>query len=77
MKNFLQLVSVALIFLTASAAAQVSNVDGLTPLDGVKIPKPAHQQAVKPGAVFKDCDDCPEMVVIPAGTCGYGPSPMG
>ena len=35
MKNLLRLVSVALIFLTASAAAQVSNVDGLTPLEGV------------------------------------------
>ena len=35
MQNLLRLVSVALIFLTASAAAQVSNVDGLTPLEGV------------------------------------------
>ncbi|MBJ7532769.1 formylglycine-generating enzyme family protein, partial [Rhodomicrobium vannielii ATCC 17100] len=25
------------------------------------------EQALKPGDVFKDCADCPEMVVIPAG----------
>jgi len=35
MKNLLKLFSFALIFFAASAAAQVSNVEGLTPLDGV------------------------------------------
>lgn len=25
------------------------------------------QQALEPGTVFKDCEDCPEMVVVPAG----------
>ncbi len=28
---------------------------------------PAHAQPVKPGQTFRDCPDCPEMVVIPAG----------
>jgi len=35
MKNSLRLLSFALVFLAVSAAAQVSNVEGLTPLDGV------------------------------------------
>ena len=26
----------------------------------------------EPGAVFKDCDNCPEMVVIPAGSFKMG-----
>ena len=45
--------------------AQVSNIDGLLPIEGVVIPKAQskQQQTVKPLAVFKDCDDCPEMVV--------------
>ena len=57
------------------AFAQVSNVEGLTPLDGVVIPKVNQPQAVKPGAVFKDCDECPEMVVIPAGSFMMGSPP--
>ena len=55
--------------------AQVSNVEGLTPLDGVVIPKANQPQAAKPGAVFKDCDECPEMVVIPAGSFLMGSPP--
>ena len=44
-------------------------------------PRPAPQaepvvgvypKALKPGESFKDCDDCPEMVVIPAGTFMMG-----
>ena len=27
---------------------------------------------MEPGAVFKDCETCPEMVVIPAGLFGMG-----
>jgi len=50
--------------------AQVSSSEGLSPIEGVVIPKSqtSELQAVKPGAVFKDFDDCPEMVVIPAGS---------
>ena len=29
-------------------------------------------EAHKPGAVFKDCKDCPEMVVLPAGSFTMG-----
>jgi len=32
-------------------------------------------QAVKLGADFKDCDDCPEMIVIPAGSFMMGSLP--
>jgi formylglycine-generating enzyme required for sulfatase activity len=32
-------------------------------------------QARVPGAVFKDCDDCPEMVVIPVGSFLMGSKP--
>ena len=53
-----------------STFAQVSNSEGLSPIEGVVIPKSqtSQPQAVKPEAFFKDCDDCPEMVVIPAGS---------
>ena len=54
--------------MAVSVSAQVSNIEGLTPLEGVVIPNPVQIQAVKPGTVFKDCDECPEMVVIPAGS---------
>ena len=60
-----------ILLLSSSVTAQVSNVDGLTPLEGVMIPKLTQQQPVKPGAVFKDCDECPEMVVIPEGNNAY------
>ncbi|MFP8932336.1 SUMF1/EgtB/PvdO family nonheme iron enzyme, partial [Pseudomonas aeruginosa] len=29
-------------------------------------------EAKKPGTVFKDCKDCPEMVVLPAGSFPMG-----
>ena len=44
--------------------AQVSNVEGLTELQGVAVSKLKSNQALIPLSVFKDCDDCPEMVVI-------------
>lgn len=31
-----------------------------------------HEHALKPGNVFRECDDCPEMVVVPAGTFTMG-----
>ncbi|HUU71463.1 MAG TPA: SUMF1/EgtB/PvdO family nonheme iron enzyme [Burkholderiales bacterium] len=33
------------------------------------------QQPLTPGSMFRDCDDCPEMVVIPAGDYGFGSPP--
>ena len=41
-------------------------------------PQPAaHADDLRPGQVFKDCDDCPEMVVIPAGSFDMGLSASG
>jgi hypothetical protein len=31
--------------------------------------------AREPGAVFKDCPECPEMVVLPAGRFAMGAAP--
>ncbi len=39
-------------------------------------PAPRPLETNKPGAVFRDCPDCPEMVVIPAGSFAMG-SPKG
>ena len=60
-----------------STFAQVSYGEGLTPIEGVLIPKSqtSQPQAVKPGVVFKDCDECPEMVVIPSGSFLMGSPP--
>lgn len=41
-------------------------------MEGVVIPKAQPVQSVTPGAVFKDCGECPEMVVIPAGSFMMG-----
>jgi formylglycine-generating enzyme required for sulfatase activity len=69
--------AVILIFISSSILAQVSNVEGIEPMDGVEIPKVqiSRPQAAKSGAVFKDCDVCPEMVVIPAGSFWMGSPP--
>ena len=53
----------------------MSFVEGIQPLEGVVITKAQPVQSIAPGAVFKDCDDCPEMVVIPAGQFVMGASP--
>ena len=31
-----------------------------------------HAQDVKPGTIFKDCNACPEMVVLPVGSFSMG-----
>jgi len=36
---------------------------------------PAHAQDLAPGTVFTDCEGCPEMVVVPAGTFMMGTAP--
>src|SRR4030081_1928283 len=33
---------------------------------------PAQERVLKPSQVFKECDVCPEMVVVPAGTLRMG-----
>jgi formylglycine-generating enzyme required for sulfatase activity len=67
LKNLLCL---GFLLFTDFAISQVSNIDGLLTIEGVVIPKAQsnQQQMLKPLAVFKDCDECPEMVVIPAGS---------
>ena len=32
-------------------------------------------ERLRPGSVFRDCSDCPEMVVVPAGSFGMGSPP--
>ena len=44
----------------------------LTALCGALLPGLAQAAAPQPGKVFKDCKDCPEMVVLPAGTFTMG-----
>jgi formylglycine-generating enzyme required for sulfatase activity len=68
---------IATLLIAANASAQLSNVEGIEPIDGVEIPKVQiiQPQTVKPGAVFKDCDVCPEMVVIPSGSFLMGSPP--
>ncbi|MCD7049056.1 formylglycine-generating enzyme family protein, partial [Pseudomonas petroselini] len=44
----------------------------LTALCGALLPSLAQAAAPQPGKVFKDCKDCPEMVVLPAGTFTMG-----
>ena len=58
-------------------SAQVSNEEGIQPMEGVTIPKAmtSRPQATKPGTILKDCDMCPEMVVIPAGSFLMGSPP--
>ena len=58
---------IATLLIVTNTFAQVSNVEGIQPMDGIEIPNVqiSQPQTAKPGAVFKDCDDCPEMVVIP------------
>jgi formylglycine-generating enzyme required for sulfatase activity len=36
---------------------------------------PTLAQSLKPGTVFKDCSDCPDMVVVPTGTFTMGITP--
>ena len=71
-------IKLLLLFLIAQCAiAQVSNSEGLSPIEGVVIPKSQldQPQVVKPGVVFKDCAECPEMVVISAGSFLMGSPP--
>ena len=44
----------------------------LTVLCGALLPGLAHAATPQPGNVFKDCKDCPELVVLPAGTFTMG-----
>src|SRR5262245_10278538 len=41
---------------------------------GGPLPPLAAAETMKPGSVFRDCPDCPEMVVVPAGSFVMGAS---
>ena len=70
------LLCLGFLLFTDIAISQVSNIDGLLPIEGVVVPKvQSNHQLLKPLSVFKDCDDCPEMVVIPAGSFLMGSPP--
>jgi formylglycine-generating enzyme required for sulfatase activity len=45
------------------------------PSGGKKIAVGIYPKGLQPGDVFKDCDDCPEMVVIPMGSFKMGIRP--
>lgn len=63
---------VALIIYVPITLAQVSNVDDIKPLEGVSILKIQPSKEVNLGSTFKDCSDCPAMVMIPAGSFMMG-----
>ncbi|MBM3557083.1 MAG: hypothetical protein FJX47_16195, partial [Alphaproteobacteria bacterium] len=56
-----------------------TRIAALTPKPAPVAPKPAQPAVgtydVQPGQVFRDCTDCPEMVVIPAGSFVMGVAP--
>jgi formylglycine-generating enzyme required for sulfatase activity len=67
----------ALIALLAASGARAQPV---SPCDGIEVAVAAgERRCLKPGAgaaaAFKDCADCPEMVVVPAGSFTMGSPP--
>jgi len=73
----------AVIYPQTEAAAQLSHMTGATeppavpPASGaVGLLSPERERALKPKDIFKECDKCPEMVVVPAGSFMMG-SPAG
>ena len=58
-KAFLSGTLISALF-AVNASAQLSNVEGLEPLEGVVIPKTQINQPnlVKPGTINTDCEDC-------------------
>jgi formylglycine-generating enzyme required for sulfatase activity len=69
----------ALIYSQTEAAAQLSHTTGSTeppPVpptsSGVGLLPPERERALKPKDVFKECEKCPEMVVVSAGSFMMG-----
>ena len=69
----------AVIYPPTEAAAQLSQTTG--PTDPPPVPlapssigplSPERERALKPKDIFKECDKCPEMVVVPAGSFTMG-----
>jgi len=71
----------ALILLVVVFGAKLSGALGPTPapapagggtVSAPSIPTLLSPQEMRPGKVFKDCADCPEMVIVPAGSFEMG-----
>lgn len=59
------------------ASRPIQAIVGLFPTTRAAKPlSPAEERALKPGDMFKECEDCPEIVVVPAGSFMMG-SPSG
>ena len=58
------------------ASVRINTMEkGVTPQVNPSIQPVNRPSVFQPGTVFKDCDDCPEMLVIPAGTFLMGSKP--
>ena len=64
-----------LCLIAQNAFAQVSFVEGLSPIDGVVSAKEPPIKLVGGVSEFKDCDKCPEMILIPSGSFLMGQPP--
>jgi formylglycine-generating enzyme required for sulfatase activity len=56
----------------STQAEPVSLPQQIIPVKGVQPLTPELEQSLKPKDSFKECDDCPEMVVVPGGTFMMG-----
>ena len=83
MNHFMRSIAVLLLStgLTLGACAQAITGKGFLPdenginLDDPQASKAAQRQKVAAGTVFKDCPECPEMVVLPGGSFLMGSPP--
>lgn len=66
-RAFLLAAVAVLIALPHPAAAQGVYPEEIKPVDIPKAPVIAPGTQLKPGDMFRDCEQCPEMVVVPAG----------
>lgn len=66
-RAFLLAVVAALVMLPHSSVAQGVYPEQIKPVDIPKAPVIAPGTKLKPGDMFRDCETCPEMVVVPAG----------
>ena len=66
-------IALALVFSTLAAVPFVQGqLARATPCDGVETLVSNETQCLKPMDSFRDCADCPEMVVVPAGSFMMG-----
>ena len=68
--NQLQILLLFALFIFTAGASQAQTSQTASVID----PKSNNLATAKPGTVFRDCPDCPEMIVIPAGSFTMGSS---